>query len=112
MRTATKTEASKAREESQKANQAKYEQIAALWSNFATGIGKIAYDDLMQYIESQREMFRKYAEERVMPHPNPQEGKVPIDNEMVAALLQNSRGLSIVKTYLESRVDTPGGTNQ
>jgi hypothetical protein len=60
----------------------------------------------MQYIDSHREMYRKYAEERMMPHPNPDVGQVAIDSETCAALLQNSRGLHIIKTYLESRVDT------
>ncbi len=97
-----KTDAEKARQEYQN----RYEAIAGQWNAFATGPGKEAYEDLMRYIDSQREMYRKYAEERVMPSPNPTEGVVSIDNEMVSALLQNSRGLSIVKTYLESRVDT------
>lgn len=63
-----------------------------------------AYKDLLEYLNSQREMYRQYAEERVMPHPMG-EGSVPIDNETVAALLQNSRGLNIVKTYIELRVN-------
>lgn len=84
------------------------EQITKQWQAFATHNGKQAYEDLMQYIDDQREMFRKYAENQAMPHPNPQKAgeMVPIDNDMVAALLQNSRGLSIVKTYIASRVDS------
>lgn len=63
-----------------------------------------AYQDLIEYVESQREMFRQYAEDRAMPHPLG-EGIVYLDNETVAALLQNSRGLNIVKTYIELRVN-------
>lgn len=94
------TDAEKAREEFSRTQKA----IAAQWQNFATTVGKDAYEDLMNYIDSQREMYRKYGEEMVMPSPTGQ-GMVPIDLQTAAILLQNSRGLSIVKTYIQSRVD-------
>lgn len=82
-------------------------KVTSQWATFANVTGKEAYADLMQYIESQREMFRKYAEEQAMPHPNVNVGGVvPLDNDTVAALLQNSRGLNIVKTYIVNRVNT------
>ena len=91
-----------------KEGQALQAKITQQWAAFANVTGREAYEDLMKYIDGQREMFRKYAEERAMPHPNPHaEGKmVPLDNETVAALLQNSRGLNIVRTYIVNRVNT------
>lgn len=91
-------DATQARQEHKKLQ----ERIVGQWKDFSR---TDAFQDLMQYIDQQREMYRKYAEERSMPHPNPEMGQVAIDNETVAALLQNSRGLNIVKTYLMSRVD-------
>lgn len=82
-------------------------KITSQWASFANVTGREAYEDLMKYIDGQREMFRKYAEDRAMPHPNPNAGGVlTLDNETVAALLQNSRGLNIVKTYISNRVNT------
>lgn len=78
------------------------DKIVKSWKAFSHTAG---YEDLMRYIDDMREMYRKYAEERAMPHPNGKE-TVPLDNETVAALLQNSRGLNIVKTYIELRVNT------
>lgn len=96
------TEATKLREAAQK----KQTKINEQWAKFAKTLGREAYEDLIGYIDGQRDMFRKYAEERQMPHPNPQQGMVPLDNETVAALLQNSRGLNIVRTYIVNRVNT------
>ena len=83
--------------------------VAAQWQNFERGVGKVAYDDLMDYIDSQREMYRKYAEERMMPSPKGND-MVSIDNETVAALLQNSRGLSIVKVYINNQLEVDVST--
>lgn len=96
------TDGTKARDELAK----RQARIARQWKAFAATTGKDAYEDLIQYIDDMREMYRKYAEDRAMPHPNPQmKGQViPIENETVAALLQNSRGLNIVRTYLTTRV--------
>lgn len=95
----------KARDEASK----KQALIRKQWQQFASTTGREAFADLMLYMEGQREMLRKYAEERAMPHPNPNTPEVmPLDNETVSALLQNSRGLNIVKTYIEGYVDTPG----
>lgn len=82
-------------------------KISKQWQAFANTTGREAYEDLMKYIDGQREMFRKYAEDRAMPHPNVNMNTVvPIDNETIAALLQNSRGLNIVRTYISNRVNT------
>lgn len=83
----------------------KQRKVVQQWQAFATVHGREAFDDLITYIDDMREMYRGYAENRAMPHPSKPDEYVPIDNETVAALLQNSRGLSIVKTYLTSRVD-------
>lgn len=89
---------------------ARQRKVTKQWQTFANGTGKIAYQDLMAFIDDTREMYRKYAEERAMPHPDPQKAMagavVAIDNDTVAALLQNSRGLSIVQTYIRNRIDT------
>lgn len=83
-------------------------KIIKAWQSFSQ---TLAYHDLISYINDTREMYRKYAEERAMPHPDPEQSEkgaiIPIDNEMVAALLQNSRGLNNIKTYIEGRVNTP-----
>lgn len=80
-------------------------EITRQWKNFATVNGRAAYEDLMRYMDDQREMFRKYAEDKAIPHPSKQGELVPIDNETVAALLQNSRGVNIIRTYISSRVN-------
>ena len=82
----------------------KQASIVNQWQAFSH---QLAYQDLIEYIDSMREMYREYAEERAMPHPDPNKGEtVFLDNETTASLLQNSRGLNIVKTYIESRVDS------
>lgn len=86
-------------------DQKRQEKITDQWKKFASTFGREAYEDLMQYAEQQREMYRQYAEEREMPHPNGN-GKIPIDNETVAALLQNSRGVNIMRTYITTRVNS------
>jgi hypothetical protein len=78
------------------------QKIVKAWKAFS---GTEAYSDLLSYIDDTREMYRKYAEERAMPHPMG-EGVVPLTNEDVASLLQNSRGLNIVRTYIELRVNS------
>lgn len=96
-------EKAKARSEYQKLN----DRITSQWATFATSTGKAAYEDLLKYCDDQRAMLIKYAEERQMPHPNPSVGgMVPIDSETCAALLQNSRGINIVRTYIANRVNT------
>lgn len=80
-------------------------KVVQQWQAFANTHGREAYNDLIMYIDDLREMYRQYAENRSMPHPSDPTKSIPLDNETVASLLQNSRGLSIVKTYLTSRVD-------
>lgn len=86
-------------------------KIRSQWVNFATKTGREAYKDLLEYCDAQRELYRQYAEERQMPGPD---GKMYfIDSETAAALLQNSRGVNIVRTYIKSRVDADvAPTNQ
>ena len=79
-------------------------RITQQWKSFATTYGKEAYEDLMEYAEMQREMYRKYGEELTMPNPLG-DGIVPIDVNMAAILLQNSRGINIMRTYIHSRVN-------
>lgn len=88
--------ATEARDEFQK----KQARIVKQWKAFSR---TEAYQDLMEYIDAQRAMLLKYAEERQMPHPKAGEGLMPLDNETVVACLQNSRGLNIVKVYIEGR---------
>lgn len=83
----------------------KQEQISKIWQAWALGPGKLAIEDLFQYIEQQREMYRRYGENRAMPGPDGK-GSYSIDNDTVASLLQNSRGMYIVKTYILNRIDS------
>lgn len=84
----------------------KQAKIVKQWKAFAATNGREAYADLMEFIDSMKTMYVKYGEERAMPHPVKAGDVVPIDNDTIAALLQNSRGLSIVKTYIQNRVES------
>lgn len=78
---------------------AKQRQIVSEWGAFSH---TEAYKDLMDYCELQREMLLSYAEEMAMPHPSGK-GVVPINGEMSTFLLQNRRGINIVRTYIRLR---------
>lgn len=82
------------------------QKITKQWQNFAKGVGRDAYKDLMDYIDSQQKMYLKYCEDQAMPHPTVKDEIVPLSNDMIASLLQSHRGLGIVKTYIQSRVDS------
>lgn len=83
----------------------KQKAITKQWQLFATISGRDAYKDLMEYIDLQRELYRQYAEDMQMPSPTGK-GMVHIDKDTAAILLQNSRGLRIIQTYIRNRVDT------
>lgn len=93
------------REQAVKDANALQRKITKQWNQFATITGREAYQDLMSYIDSQRDMYRQYGEELQMPSPDGK-GKVPITPETAGILLQSSRGMNIVKTYIDSRVNT------
>jgi hypothetical protein len=97
----SKNEAIKANQDSQNIQK----KITEQWQTFATSLGKEAYDDLMNYIDNQREMFRKYAENQAIPHPTKFGDVLPLSSDNIAGLLQTSRGLNIIKTYITQRVD-------
>lgn len=81
-------------------------RITKSWQMFyATPGGKAALDDLFAYINNQKEMYYRYGEDLAMPHPNPTQGLMPIDLQMAGSLLQSSRGMTIVKTYIQNRID-------
>lgn len=61
-----------------------------------------AYKDLMEYMDAQLEMLLGQAENMQMPHPNGK-GLMPIDGKMSNLLLQNRRGVNIVRTYIRLR---------
>lgn len=82
----------------------KQKRIIKQWREFANGYGRDAFQDLLDYSDDLRKMYIQYAEERTMPHPNGS-GSVPIDSETVNSLLQNSRGVNIMRTYILSRVN-------
>lgn len=92
----------KLREQTQK----RQVKITKIWQSFAVGAGKEAIKDLFEYIDGQREMYRKYAEDMAMPHPLDPKQSVVLSNDMIAGLLQSSRGLGIVKTYILNRIDS------
>lgn len=81
-------------------------KITKQWQNFSKGTGREAYADLMTYIDSLRAMYLKYAEDQAMPHPIKDGEIVSLSNDMIASLLQASRGCGMVKTYIQSRVDS------
>lgn len=86
-------------------------KIMKQWQNFAKATGREAYEDLMQYIDSQRDMLIHFAEELEMPSPDGK-GMVSIPQETAATFLQTTRGLRIVKTYIQNRVDTDVAQSQ
>lgn len=73
-------------------------KIVSQWQDFSR---TLAYKDLMSYIDDQRTMLIEMAEERAMPIGNGK--KASIDTETANSLLQNSRGLNIVRTYIRLR---------
>lgn len=81
----------------------KQTRINQQWKRFATTYGKEAWDDYIAYADDQRAMFMKYAEEMQMPHPSGRE-MMPIDKDMIAILLQTSRGVNIMRSYITNRV--------
>lgn len=88
------------------AKQTESEKQASIVNQWQSFSNTLAYQDLMDYIDGMREMYREYAEERTMPSPDPKSTTpIYLDNETTASLLQNSRGLNIVKTYIEARVE-------
>jgi hypothetical protein len=78
------------------------DKIVKQWKAFSN---TEAFEDLIQYIDSQREMFRQYSEDMSIPHPKKSDEVISLDSQAIANLLQTSRGLRIVKTYIQSRVD-------
>lgn len=75
------------------------QKIVKQWHSFSK---TEAFKDLMEYCEGQQEMLLTYAEELEMPGPLGK-GRVPITGEMSNLLLQNRRGINIVKTYIRLR---------
>lgn len=92
-------------ERTKKEFEQKREKITTQWAAFKTKNGPDAYADLMEFIDLQRSMFIKYAEDMAMPHPLNAGETVTIPPETAALLLQRGAGLSIVKTYIESQAD-------
>jgi hypothetical protein len=99
--TTAKDTAKKASDDFQK----KQKRLNKQWQDFATGYGKEAYEDFLRYADDQRDMFRKYAEEMTMPHPTKPGEHLTLDANMIAVLLQTSRGVNIMRTYIANRVN-------
>lgn len=77
---------------------AKQRAINSQWKEFSK---TAAYKDLMSYMDDQSAMLLNYAESLQMPDPS---GKmVGIDGKMSNLLLQNRRGVNIVRTYIGLR---------
>lgn len=79
-------------------------KITKQWQNFASMTGREAFADLIQYIDNLRAMYIKYGEDQAMPHPMKEGEIVPLTSDMIAGLLQSSRGCGMVRTYILSRV--------
>jgi len=84
---------------------AKQRRINDQWKKFATTFGREAYEDLMEYADAQREMFRKYGEDMAMPHPKQPNEVIPLNEKTIASLLQTGRGINIMKTYITTRAN-------
>lgn len=89
----------------EKANQeaAKREKmIANQWRTFSK---TAAFKDWMQYCEQNKEMLLEYAQEMVMPSPVKNGEQIILTIEKAHSLLQNRRGIDIVKTYVDGYVN-------
>ena len=64
-----------------------------------------AYKDLQEYMGSNHDLLVGYAKERVMPSPVGKGEQLIIDGETSSSLLQNARGIDIVRTYVEEHVN-------
>lgn len=58
-----------------------------------------AIDDLFKYADGQREMVRRWGEERAIY-------EAPIDNDTIASLLQQGRGCNMIVSYIKSMIDS------
>lgn len=77
----------------------KTQLILTEWATFSK---TTAFKELMQYMDDNRQLLHDYAEERVMPSPIDGK-KIAIDSETSNSLLQNARGINIVRTYIRLR---------
>ena len=77
----------------------KQRQIVNDWTAFSKTAG---YKDIMEYIDRHRTNLISFAEERAMPSPDGK-GMVSLNNETASSLLQNARGMNIVRTYIRLR---------
>ena len=91
----------RAKEEAQEAKRQK--RIRNEWREFSK---TLAYEDLLDYMKNNDEMLVAYAKERVMPSPISNGEQVILTTESASSLLQNARGIDIVKTYVEEYVNS------
>jgi hypothetical protein len=75
--------------------------IANQWREFAK---TAAYKDLVEYMETNQAMLLEYAQEMVMPSPVAEGQQLIIDEKKAFSLLQNRRGIDIVRTYVDGYV--------
>lgn len=76
--------------------------ITNQWRTFSK---TAAYKDLMEYCNQNQAMLLDYAEEMVMPSPVAQGEQITLSIEKAHSLLQNRRGIGIVKTYVDGYVN-------
>lgn len=77
-------------------------RIANDWNAFSK---TAAYKDLQEYMSSNMEMFLDYSQEMVMPSPVAKGEEIIIPIEKAHSLLQNRRGVAIVKSYVDGYVN-------
>jgi hypothetical protein len=77
-------------------------RIANDWKTFSK---TAAYKDLQEYMESNMAMLLEYSQDMVMPSPVGKGEEIIIPIEKAHSLLQNRRGLAIVKTYVDGYVN-------
>lgn len=92
--------------EARRVSSEKQARITKQWNTFANEYGREAYEDLMSFCNSVREMYIKYGEDQAMPHPTKAGEVVQLSNDMIASLLQARRGAGMIQTYISNRVDT------
>lgn len=75
--------------------------VANQWLAFSK---TTAYKEFILFMESNQETLLYYAEEGVVPNPSGNGTDIPISGEKSNMLLQNRRGIGIVKAHVEGIV--------
>lgn len=83
-------------------------RIANQWVEFSK---TDAFKEFSDYMSMNQDMLLEYAQEMVMPSPVEDGKQVILSVEKSNSLLQNRRGIGIVKTYVESYINSQAYKN-